>query len=44
MKQICSDLEEQYQEFDKLVSKLEEKLWHHKTPFFQWSIFDEVGH
>ena len=44
MKQICSDLEEQYQEFDELVSKLEEKLWHHKTPFFQWSIFDEVAH
>jgi hypothetical protein len=44
MKQICSDLEEEYQEFDDLVSRLDEKQWLRKTPFFQWTIFDEVAH
>lgn len=44
MKRICSDLEAQYQEFDDLVARLDEKQWRHKTPFFQWTIFDEVAH
>lgn len=44
MKQICPDLELQYQEFDDLVTRLDEKQWCHKTPFFQWTIFDEVAH
>ena len=44
MKQICSDLEWQYQEFDELVTRLDEKQWCLKTPFFQWTIFDEVAH
>jgi len=44
MKQICWDLEAQYQEFDGLVARLDEKEWRRKTPFFQWTIFDEVAH
>ena len=44
MKQICSDLEAQYQEFDDLVAGLDEKQWRLKTPFFEWTIFDEVAH
>ena len=44
MKQICSDLEVQYQELDDLVAGLDENQWQLKTPFFNWSIFDEVAH
>ena len=44
MKQICSDLEAQYQEFDDLVANLGGEQWRRKTPFFNWTIFDEVAH
>lgn len=44
MKQICLDLEAQYQEFDNLVAGLDDEQWRLKTPFFQWTIFDEVAH
>jgi uncharacterized protein (TIGR03084 family) len=44
MKQICENLEKQYQEFDDLVSGLTEKQWRDKTPFFGWTIFDQVAH
>jgi uncharacterized protein (TIGR03084 family) len=44
MKQICTDLDNQYQEFDELVARLDEKQWHRKTPFFEWTIFDQVAH
>jgi uncharacterized protein (TIGR03084 family) len=44
MKQICSDLEAQYQELDDLVAGLDKYQWQLKTPFFNWSIFDEVAH
>lgn len=44
MKQVCSDLDKQYQEFDDLVAGLDEKQWRRETPFFHWTIFDEVAH
>ena len=44
MQQICTDLKKQYQEFDDLVAGLDEKQWRRKTPFFEWTIFDEVAH
>ncbi len=44
MKQICTDLNRQYQEFDDLVAGLKEPQWYRKTPFFEWTIFDEVAH
>ncbi len=44
MKQICSDLEEQYQEFDDMVSGLDVNLWQHRTPFYNWTLFDQVAH
>ena len=44
MKHLCSDLEEQYKEFDDLVSRGDEKLWQLKTPFYRWTIFDQVAH
>ena len=44
MKLICENLEKQYQGFDDLVSGLNKKQWHDKTPFFHWTIFDQVAH
>lgn len=44
MKRLCSDLKEQYQEFDDLVCRLNDKQWRDKTAFFQWTVFDEVAH
>ncbi|MGB9499398.1 MAG: TIGR03084 family metal-binding protein [Dissulfuribacterales bacterium] len=44
MKQICSDLDAQYQELDGLVAGLDENRWYLKTPFYKWTIFDEVAH
>ncbi|MBW1835706.1 MAG: TIGR03084 family protein [Deltaproteobacteria bacterium] len=44
MKQICKDLDAQYQEFDDLVKGLDEPQWYRSTPFFEWTIFDQVAH
>ena len=44
MESICSDLEAQYNEFDDLVAPLETDAWRTETPFFQWTIFDQVAH
>lgn len=44
MKQICTDLEKQCREFDDLVSGLDTKLWKSETPFYSWTIFDQVAH
>ncbi len=44
MKQICTDLENQYLEFEEVVSGLDTKLWQAKTPFYNWVIFDQVAH
>lgn len=44
MEIICSDLNAQYLELDNLVSGLDEKRWFAATPFFGWTIFDQVAH
>jgi uncharacterized protein (TIGR03084 family) len=44
MKHICADLEIQYQELDNMVAELSDEQWHRETPFFHWSIFDQVAH
>jgi len=44
MNLICSDLETQYQEFDNLVSMLDGTSWQSRTPFYHWTIFDQVAH
>ena len=44
MESICSDLKAQYQEFDDLVAALDAKKWRTITPFFHWTIFDQVAH
>lgn len=44
MKAICADLKDQYDELDGLVKGLSQDRWYLKTPFFSWTIFDEVAH
>lgn len=44
MEKICSRLELEYQRFDDLVSRLDHRLWHQETPFFGWTLFDQVAH
>jgi len=44
MKTICLDLKAQYQELDDLVAGLDKKKWLLETPFFHWTIFDEIAH
>ena len=44
MEKICTDLKAQYQELDHVVSDLNKETWHRKTPFYGWTIFDQVAH
>lgn len=44
MEKICSDLEAEYQALNDLVAGLSEEKWHLETPFFHWTIFDQVAH
>ena len=44
MEKICVDLQAQYLELDTLVSGLGEAVWSMATPFFGWTIFDQVAH
>ncbi len=44
MKAICQDLADEYQELDDTVSGLSEEEWNRVTPFFGWSIKDEISH
>lgn len=44
MEAICQDLAQECQELDDLVSDLDEKTWNTVTPFFGWTIKDEIGH
>jgi uncharacterized protein (TIGR03084 family) len=44
MDNICKDLSAQYLEFDTLVSSLSRKKWFAVTPFFGWTIYDQVAH
>lgn len=44
MNVICQDLTDEYNELDDLVSGLSEKQWNTVTPFFEWTIKDEIAH
>lgn len=44
MENICIDLKAQYLELDSLVSGLSKKRWFVATPFYGWTIFDQVAH
>lgn len=44
MKQICMDLQAEYDALDTIVKDLSDQLWQTQTPFFNWSIKDEISH
>jgi uncharacterized protein (TIGR03084 family) len=44
MEKICTDLNGQYLELDTVVSGLNEERWFAATPFYGWTIFDQVAH
>ena len=41
---ICADLRAEYEELDALVSSFSEQEWQQTTPFYSWSIYDEIAH
>jgi len=44
MKQICQDLKAEYDALDTIVQELSDHQWQTQTPFFNWSIKDEISH
>ena len=44
MDKICRDLEAEYRELDDVVSGLDITRWSLETPFYRWTIFDEIAH
>jgi len=44
MKAICSDLKAEHAELDALVATLGEDQWQMATPFFGWTVKDEIEH
>jgi len=44
VKLICADLRAEYGELDAFVSSLDEQEWRQATPFYSWSIYDEIAH
>lgn len=44
MKQICLDLTAEHEELDRLVANLDESDWNTVTPFYNWTIKDEISH
>ncbi len=44
MKAICSDLKAEHEELDALVATLGEDQWQMATPFFGWTVKDEIEH
>jgi uncharacterized protein (TIGR03084 family) len=44
MKQICKDLKAEYDALDSIVEDLNDDQWQTQTPFFNWTIKDEISH
>jgi uncharacterized protein (TIGR03084 family) len=44
MKEICSDLEKEYDELDAVVAALDESGWNRMTPAAGWTIKDQIRH
>lgn len=44
MKSICKDLAAEQASLDKMVKDLDDDGWQIKTPFFDWTIKDEISH
>ena len=44
MKKICSELNDEYNSLDTLVANLDDEQWNLETPFFGWTIKDQISH
>ncbi|CAB1076920.1 hypothetical protein JY97_17380 [Alkalispirochaeta odontotermitis] len=44
MKDICTDLAEEYEELDTIVAALDDSGWHVMTPAAGWNIKDQIRH
>jgi len=44
MKLICKDLSDEYASLDAIVAELEPSAWEKVTPFYKWTIKDEISH
>ena len=44
MKTMCRDLAAEYDALDAVVSKLDDRQWQTITPFYDWTIEDEITH
>lgn len=44
MKEICRDLADECQALDDMVSDLDEDAWHRVTPFYGWTVKDQISH
>jgi len=44
MKSICEDLKIEYNDLDAVVAGLDEEAWDLTTPFYGWTIKDEISH
>lgn len=44
IKEICRDLAAEYNALDAIISELTEQQWEKVTPFYEWTIQDEITH
>lgn len=44
MQGICTDLRVEYDTLDQLVAPLTAEQWNQLTPFYKWTIYDEIAH
>lgn len=44
MKEICRDLTDECQALDDIVAPLDEDAWNRLTPFYGWTVKDQVSH
>ena len=44
MKEICTDLEKEYEELDTIVAALDEAGWNVMTPAEGWTVKDQIRH
>lgn len=44
MKIICKDLSDEYEALDNIVTTLDVNGWQKETPFFGWTVKDEISH
>ncbi len=44
MKKLCRELAREYEAIDDMVKELSDAQWESKTPFYDWTIHDEICH